>query len=70
MGTPMPRDGRQPEGLTCIRARIHCVATQDRVGPDNETDRIMIDNFLRTLSEVALALAARNSEAKQTDERA
>ena len=68
MGTPgQPRNGC-PEGLTCIHARIHCVATQDGVEPDNETDRIMIDNFLRTLSEVALAVAARDSEADQTHE--
>ena len=63
-----PRNGR-PEGLTCIHPRIHCVATQDGVEPENETDRMMIDNFLETLSEVALAVAARDSEANQTDER-
>ena len=56
-------------GSTSIHARIHCVATQDGVEPENEIDRMMIDTFLETLSEVALAVAARDSEAKQTDER-
>jgi hypothetical protein len=56
-------------GLTSIHARIHCVATQDRVEPENEIDRIMIDSFLETLSEIALAVAARGTEAKQQDER-
>ena len=56
-------------GLTSIHARIHCVATQEGVKPEPEIDRIMIDTFLETLSEVALAVAARDSEASQTDER-
>ena len=56
-------------GLTSIHARIHCVATQDRIEPENEIYRMMIDTFLETLSEVALAVAARNTEADQTHER-
>ena len=67
---PPHRSGKPPDnGLTCIHARIHCVATQDKVEPESEIDRIMIDNLLETLSEVALAVAARDSEAKQSDER-
>ena len=57
------------DGLTSIPARIHCVATPEGVEPANEIDRILIDTFLETLSEVALAVAARDSEANQTDER-
>ena len=53
-------------GLTSIHARIHCVATEDRVEPENETERMMIDTFLETLAEVALAVATRNSERNQT----
>ena len=69
MGAPVqPRKGR-PEGLTSIHARIHCVATRDWVEPESDIDRMMIDNFLETLSEIALAVAARDSEANQTDER-
>lgn len=41
-------------------------ATQE--GAEPEIDRIMIDTFLEALSEVALAVAARDSEADQTDE--
>ena len=55
-------------GLTCIHGRIHCVATQNGVEPENEIDRMMIDNFLETIAEVALAVAARDSEGKQRDE--
>ena len=57
------------EGLTCIHARIHCAATHDGVEAESEIDQMMIDNFLETLSEVAMAVAARETETSQTDER-
>ena len=69
-------DSQWPEcggwnGLTCRHACIHYVATQDEVEvePENEIDRFMIDNFLEVLSEVVIAVAARDSEAKHQDER-
>ena len=53
---------RPPNGLTGIPQRIHCVATQDRVGSENELDRMMIDNFLHTLGEIAISIASREHE--------
>ena len=49
----------EAKGLTCIRQRIHCAATTDGVGGTDELDQIAINNFLETLVEVALAVAAR-----------
>ena len=66
---PFKSENDSAQGLTCIHARIHCVATHDGVEPENEIDRMMIDNFLEALSDVALAVAARESETSQTDER-
>ena len=45
-------------GLTSIHRRIHCAATQDAHDND-ELNRIAIDNFLQTLSDVALSIAKR-----------
>ena len=63
-----PQNGA-PQGLTCIHSRIHCAATQDP-GEDgySETDTIVINNFLNTLAEVALAVAARQSTMNTDDE--
>ncbi len=48
------------EGLTGIPQSIHCPATQDYVEAKyDELDRIAIEHFLRSLAEVALAVAAR-----------
>ena len=68
-GPRYPDEKPSLNGLTSIHASIHCVATQDGVEPESGIDRIMIDAFLETLSEVALAVAARDTEAKQPDER-
>ena len=47
-------------GLTCIHSRIHCAATPDTTeGEYTETDRIIIENFLDTLAEIALSVASR-----------
>ena len=44
--------------LTSIPLRIHCPATTD-VEDSDELDEIAIENFLDTLSEVALSIASR-----------
>ena len=52
-----------PEGrLTCIYQGIHCVATPDTTGGEDELYQIQIDNFLNTLAEVALAVARRREQ--------
>ena len=63
---PIRPQNQAPNGLTCIGSRIHCPATdgQDEL---SETDRIIVDNFLRTLAEVALAVASRRAR-QQDDE--
>ena len=48
--------------LTPIHRRIHCAATQDTSEEYSETDLIIVNNFLNTLAEVALAVAARNAQ--------
>ena len=48
------------KALTSIREGIHCATTNDAPEDENsETDMIIIRNFLNTLAEVALAVAAR-----------
>ena len=55
------------EGLTGIPDRIHCPATQTSGGSStDELDDIAIDHFLNVLSEVAIAIAAREAE-QRTD---
>ena len=47
-------------GLTPIPHRIHWAATQDRGGSElDELDEIAINNFLDTLAELAISIAAR-----------
>ncbi len=60
-----PRTGRG-KGLTGIPQGIHCAATAEGVGAKDELDEIAIHNFVETLAEVALAVAARRL-AKQKD---
>ena len=59
MGTPVPPEKRPRKGLTRIHARIHCVATTDADEEYSETDLIIINDFMNTLAEIALAVAAR-----------
>ena len=48
------------EGLTPIHPRIHCAATPDTDDQEyTEVERVMVDNFLNTLAEVAIAAATR-----------
>ena len=68
MGTPVYPRKRPPEGLTSIHGRIHSVATPDPTDEEySETDMIVVKNFLNTLAEVALAVAARQG-AMNTDD--
>lgn len=51
------------DGLTGIQESIHCPATQTSGGSStDELDDIAIEHFLDTLTEVAMAIAARESE--------
>lgn len=60
MGTPVHRQKSPSEGLTSIGRPIHCAATEDATeGRYSETDRIIIENFLNTLAEIAVAVASR-----------
>ena len=53
-------------GLTGIPQRIHCAATQTSGGSnDHELDDIAIEHFLDTLSEIAISIAARESDQRQ-----
>jgi hypothetical protein len=57
-----------PNGLTSIHPRIHCAATQDdQEGVHNEADSIIIDNFLRTLAEIAVNVARRRIGVAEND---
>ncbi len=46
-------------GLTPIHQRIHCAATTDSGGDNNELEQMQVDHFLQTLAGIALAVAAR-----------
>ena len=53
---------RDPQGLTCIHSPIHCAATQEPDGlseDGSEVDNIDVDNFIRTIADVALEIARR-----------
>lgn len=58
---PLVPDDDHPEGLTSIPGRIHCAATDDTNETDDidELDRIVIENFLKTLSDVAMSITKR-----------
>jgi hypothetical protein len=48
------------DGLTCIPESIHCVATSEGSEDNNELDCVAVENFIDTLAEIALAVAARS----------
>ena len=52
-------------GLTSIPQPIHCVATDEGEDEHNEADRVIIQHFLQTLAEIALAVAARRGKQRQ-----
>jgi len=60
------QDGR-PKGLTSIHRRIHCAATHEGEWGNavSETDRIIVEHFLDTLVEVAMAVAKRVVKERQ-----
>ena len=49
-------------GLTPIHTRIHCAATTDGGGSNDEIDQMVVDHFLETLAQIALAVAARRAD--------
>jgi hypothetical protein len=59
------RESGRANGLTSIPPRIHCSVTTDGVGGRDEIDEIVVDNFLDTLAEVALAIASRKAAQDQ-----
>ena len=63
-----PNESGDRDGLTSIHGRIHCVATADADGEYSETDLIIINNFMSTLAEIALAVASR-TVGQHTDDR-
>ncbi len=58
-----------PEALTSIGKPIHCAATEEP-GPDGdsreELDELEINNFIKILAEVAIALATRRLNGKDS----
>jgi hypothetical protein len=54
--------------LTPIPLRIHCPATTERVGGNDELEHIQVEHFLDTLAEVALAVASRKRAKDQPGE--
>ena len=59
---PIRSETASSMGLTCIHDRIQCFATGYTKEEYSETDLIIVNNFLNTLAEVALAVAARNAK--------
>ncbi len=53
--------GGRPKALTSIHPRIHCGGYAEGVEPDHggDLDSLMIDHFLDTLAEMAVAVASR-----------
>jgi hypothetical protein len=58
------RESGGGNGLTPIPLRIHCPATTDWGGGNDELDQIAIEHFLDTLAHVALAVASRKLSAE------
>ena len=66
---PVSASTQALEGLTGIPRSIHCPATRTDVEDEyDELDRIAIEQFLRSLAEVALAVAARYRQNPNGDE--
>jgi hypothetical protein len=59
------KENGQENGLTPIPSRIHCPATTERVGGQDEIDEIAVEHFLDTLAQVALAIASRKAAQDQ-----
>ncbi len=66
---PIRSETASSTGLTCIHDRIQCCATQDTNAPEyTEGERVIVDHFLNTLADVALAVAARQGTMKSDDQ--
>ena len=66
----VPENGKiiDLNGLTVYPPSIQLAATQiDQEGGHNEADSIIIDNFLRTLAEVAVNVAQRRIREAEAD---
>jgi len=59
---PESAEGGQVERLTSIRDAYTLASTPD---PGSETDKLMINNFLTTLAEIAFAFASLNLRDEQ-----
>ena len=57
--SPINSSDGASQGLTCIPRRIHCAATPGTDEDYTEAERVMVDNFLNILAEVAIAAATR-----------
>ena len=61
----IPQTVDEPEDisrLTSIHARIHCAATDAYRTGENELDEIALDNFIKTLAEVAISVVKRKGK--------
>ena len=66
----VPENGKiiDLNGLTVYPLSIQLAATQiDQEGGHNEADSIVIDNFLRTLAEIAVNVATREIERERQE---
>ena len=60
---------QKKDGLTGIPRRIHCTATDESGGSENdELDRIDIENFLDAFAQVALSVATRRASKGQGED--
>ncbi len=63
------RKKQRPTGekaLTSIGEPIHCATTPDQSEEREELDEIDINNFINTLAEVAMAVATRRLNRKES----
>ncbi len=66
---PIRSESAPSKGLTGIQKRTQRSATRDTPeGGYSETDMIIVNNFLNTLAEIALAVASRQGTTKAHDQ--
>ena len=64
---PKSRKSNRENGLTPIPRSIHCPATTDGGGSNDENDELeqmQVEHFLNTLARIALAAAARRVDSQ------
>ena len=59
---PPETSGKNTAALTPIHGRIHWAATDAEEEAANEMDTLVVDTFLETLAEIALAIARRDGQ--------